>query len=252
MRMRHPEGSPRAPRATSTPLERAFETPDAKRAHVRELFDTIAPKYDLITRLLSFDRDRYWKRRLIDLAGVRDGQAVVDLACGTGDLALLAAGRGASVVGLDIVPAMIRLARARPGSAGVRWLVGDMGRLPIAGESADVVLTGYGLRNVPDLPATLAEIHRVLRAGGTLGALDFERPESAWVRRVYLTYLRTVGGLLGRMLHGDPDTYRYIPASLERYPGARAVARMLRDAGFQEVSHRPVFAGFMAIHIARK
>jgi demethylmenaquinone methyltransferase/2-methoxy-6-polyprenyl-1,4-benzoquinol methylase len=236
-----------------TELEHAFVTPDAKRRYVRRLFATIAPRYDLITRVLSFGLDQGWKRRLIHLAEIRAGTRVLDLACGTGDLSLQAAARGAEVIGLDITLGMIARALARAGGAPrVHWIVGDMGALPAPSGAIDVVTTGYGLRNVPDLARALAEIHRVLRPGGLLCSLDFNRPENAAVRGVYLAYLNAVGSALGWILHRDPDTYRYIPASIRRYPGSRGVVELMRAAGFGDVRHVPLLGGLMAIHIARR
>jgi len=234
------------------PLGRAFDSPDAKQRYVRRLFATIAPRYDLITRILSFGLDGRWKAQLIDLAEVKPGARLLDLACGTGDLTFEGARRGAVAVGLDITPGMIDLARVKPGGARVSWLVGDMAALPVADGSFDIVTTGYGLRNTSDLSGALADIHRVLRPGGVLCSLDFDRPERAPVRGVYLTYLTAVGSTLGLVLHGDPDTYRYIPASIRRYPGARGVCQLMRGTGFSEVRHIPVLGGLMAIHVARK
>ena len=234
-------------------LDHAFVTPDAKRRYVRQLFATIAPRYDLITRVLSFGLDQRWKRRLIALAEIRPGSDVLDLACGTGDLAFAAARDGAAVVGLDITPRMLALARGRPEwTPRVRLAAGDMTTLPLPSARFDVATTGYGLRNVPDLPSALAEIRRVLRPGGRLCSLDFDRPASTLVRGVYLTWLTAVGSALGWLLHRDADTYRYIPASIRRYPGARGVAAMMRKAGFRDVRHVRVLGGLMAIHVATR
>lgn len=237
----------------STRLDDAFVSPEAKRRYVRQLFATIAPRYDLITRVLSFGLDQRWKRRLIALAAIGPQTAVVDLACGTGDLSFAAASRGASVLGIDLTPRMLLLARARNGiSDRVRFAAGDMNALPLPPRSVDVVTTGYGLRNVPDLPRALREVHRVLRPGGRLCSLDFNRPENRIVRAVYLGYLTVVGSLLGWALHGDPDTYRYIPASIRRYPGAGGVVQLMQAAGFHDVRHVRVLGGLMAIHIATR
>jgi len=233
-------------------LGEAFDDPAAKRAYNRRLFATIADRYDFITRFLSFGRDRAWKGRLLDLAGVTPGQRVLDLACGTGDLALEARRRGGVVTGLDITPRMLALARAKPDGRPIRWLVGDMGALPLGDAAFDVVTTGYGLRNVPDLGVSLREMHRVLRPGGVACSLDFNRPDATWLRAVYLAYLTVVGSALGWLLHGDADTYRYIPASIRRWPGAARVGEMLRDVGFREVDVVPLLGGLMAIHRVRK
>jgi demethylmenaquinone methyltransferase / 2-methoxy-6-polyprenyl-1,4-benzoquinol methylase len=232
-------------------LDSAFESPATKRRYVRRLFATIADRYDFITRFLSFGRDRRWKVRLVDLGAPAAGERVLDLACGTGDIAHEAARRGAAAVGLDITERMVQLARAKAVPA-TSWMVGDMIALPVADATFDVVTTGYGLRNVVDLPRALAEIHRVLRPGGRFCSLDFDRPEGRITRAVYLAYLTVVGSSLGWVLHRDPDTYRYIPASIRRYPGARGVVEMMRSAGFTDVRHVRVLAGFMAIHTARR
>ena len=233
-------------------LRESVATPDGKRRYVRTLFATIADRYDLITVVLSFGLDRAWKRRLLRLAPPLAGQRVLDLATGTGDIAYLAHEAGAHVTGLDVTTRMIQLAIAkRPDGARPRFLVGDMSALPFPAGAFDVVTTGYGLRNVPDLGGAIDEIARVLAPGGLLLSLDFNRPENAVIRSVYLAYLTVVGGALGWVLHRDPDTYRYIPESIRQYPGAAGVVRLLRARGFAAASSRPVLGGFMAIHEAR-
>jgi ubiquinone/menaquinone biosynthesis methyltransferase len=241
-------------------LHDALSTPDRKARYVARLFATIADRYDLITRLLSYGRDQQWKRRLIATAAIEPGERVLDLACGTGDLAFAAAARGAKVIGLDLTPRMLQLAQAAqaraPGAATATSLtlftVGDMMSLPVADASIDVITTGYGLRNVPVLDDAIREIHRVLVPGGRLLSLDFNRPTSAPLRAAYLAYLTVVGSTVGWALHGDPDTYRYIPESIKRYPGAEAVVHRLRAAGFREARWEPVLGGLMAIHVATK
>jgi len=225
-------------------------TPDGKRRYVRALFATIADRYDFITVALSYGQDRRWKRRLIDLAAPQRGSRALDLATGTGDIAFALAARGARVVGLDITLRMIELARAKRDRGLVRFLVGDMLALPFPSACFDIVTTGYGLRNVPNLTTAIDEIGRVLAPGGQLLSLDFNRPSNRVVRAVYLAYLGAVGGALGWMLHRDADTYRYIPASIRQYPGADAVARIFEARGFHAVRCYPVLGGLMAIHHA--
>jgi demethylmenaquinone methyltransferase/2-methoxy-6-polyprenyl-1,4-benzoquinol methylase len=238
-------------------LREAISSPAGKARHVRRLFSTIADRYDLITVLLSYGRDRHWKRRLVDRARPLEGRRLLDLACGTGDIAWLAARGGAEVVGLDVTYRMIELARGKAAaSEGVparsAFLVGDMCALPLPDESFDIVTTGYGLRNVPDLGGAVREIARVLRPGGLLLSLDFNRPSQPVVRAVYHAYLTLVGSTLGWVLHRDPDTYRYIPESIRAYPGAPAVVDLLRANGFAGATWRRVLGGLMAIHEARK
>jgi ubiquinone/menaquinone biosynthesis methyltransferase len=237
----------------SRSLRSALASPDSKRLYVRRLFSTIADRYDLITRVLSYGRDRHWKERLVTIAcpgrahESRESKGL-DLACGTGDIAFGLASRGVRVVGLDITHRMLVLAAAK--RQDVPFVTGDMMALPFGDRAFDVVTTGYGLRNVPRLSAALAEIARVLKPGGLLLSLDFNNPSNRLVRGVYLTYLTLVGSALGFVLHGDPDTYRYIPESIRRYPGALAVNEMIRSAGFASSEYIPVLGGLMAIHRA--
>src|SRR5712671_3266937 len=170
-------------------LRDRIATPDGKRRFVRAIFSTIADRYDFITVVLSYGQDRRWKRRLIDLAAPRPGVRALDLATGTGDLAFALAARGARVVGLDVTFRMIELARGKTAEIGrarseraehasplhqvPTFLVGDMLALPFPAGSFDVVTTGYGLRNVPNLAAAIGEIERVLSPGGQLLSLDF-------------------------------------------------------------------------------
>jgi len=236
-------------------LRAEIGTAPRKASYVRRLFVTIADRYDLITVVLSYGQDQRWKRRLIKMAGPLTCRRVLDLACGTGDIALLASAAGADVTALDITPRMIALARDKVRSAGVRpvrLLVADMTAIPLPDACVDAVTTGYGLRNVPDLGRAIAEIHRVLKPGGRLLSLDFNRPSSAPVRAVYHAYLTAVGSTLGWLLHRDADTYRYIPESIRLYPGAPAVVDRLKAAGFAEARWHRVLGGLLAIHIADK
>jgi demethylmenaquinone methyltransferase/2-methoxy-6-polyprenyl-1,4-benzoquinol methylase len=240
-------GLPAAERVT---LQAAFASDETKRRYVRTLFATIADRYDLITVLLSYGQDRRWKRRLVAMAHARRGISALDLACGTGDIAFALADCGAHVTGLDVTHRMLQLARTKQPSAS--FVTGDMMALPFPSAQFDLVTTGYGIRNVPALRPALAEIHRVLKPGGVMLSLDFNRPANRIVRAVYLGYLTVVGSILGALLHGDPDTYRYIPESIRRYPGAERVTTMLREHGFERAGHVPLLGGLMAIHRAEK
>jgi ubiquinone/menaquinone biosynthesis methyltransferase len=237
-------------------LRTAFDSPEQKRRYVRSLFATIADRYDFITVFLSFGRDRSWKRRLVREALLAKGERVVDLACGTGDIAFEAMRSGASVIGLDVTKRMIELARAKSENLvggrviAPRFLVADMTALPFTTSSVDVVSTGYGLRNVPELSVALAELVRVLKPGGRLLSLDFNRPTSMVLRHAFLAYMTLVGLALGWALHRDSDTYRYIPESIKRYPGAEGITSLLRAVGFAQVRVIPLMLGFMTLHVA--
>jgi demethylmenaquinone methyltransferase/2-methoxy-6-polyprenyl-1,4-benzoquinol methylase len=231
-------------------LKTAFDTPESKRAHVRRLFATIADRYDLITAVLSYGQDARWKAKLVSVAAVRSGERALDLAAGTGDIAFAVAARGARTVALDLTHRMLQLAQAK--SRAASFITGDMTSLPFRSASFDLVTTGYGLRNVPDLNAAIDEIARVMKPGGRLLSLDFNRPENAIIRAAYLAYLTVVGSTLGWILHRDRDTYRYIPESIRRYPGARGVADRLGSRGFERVTVIPLLFGLMSLHVANR
>jgi demethylmenaquinone methyltransferase/2-methoxy-6-polyprenyl-1,4-benzoquinol methylase len=238
-------------------LRDTLSTPAGKATYVRDVFATIADRYDLITVLLSYGQDRRWKQRLLALAGEVRGCRVLDLACGTGDITLALAAHGATAIGLDLTPRMIELAVARREGQPSRderslFLLGDMGALPFPPATFDIVTTGYGLRNVPNIDRAVAQIARVLRPGGLLLSLDFNRPTTSFVRAAYHTYLSCVGSALGWVLHGDPNTYRYIPESIRLYPGADRVVDILQAHGFPRATWHPVLGGLLAIHEARK
>ena len=234
-------------------IHQRIATPAAKQRYVRTLFATIADRYDLITVVLSYGQDRRWKRRLVNLAAPGRRTRALDLATGTGDIAFGLAAAGADVIGLDVTPRMIQLAQAKiPRRKPARFLVGDMLALPFPDRSFDVVTIGYGLRNVPDLDTAIEELFRVVKPGGRVLSLDFNRPANRGVRMVYLAYLTLVGSSLGWLLHRDPDTSRYIPASLRTYPGAAGVADRLKRRGFVRVVHHPILGGLMSIHEAHK
>jgi demethylmenaquinone methyltransferase/2-methoxy-6-polyprenyl-1,4-benzoquinol methylase len=237
---------------TRLPLSQALATPDDKRRYNQHLFTTIAPRYDLITRVLSYGQDQRWKAWLIRLAGVRPGEWALDVACGTGDLTLRLRAAGASVVGLDLTPAMLRHARARGDADRLRYVAGDACRLPFAPAVFDLVTAGYALRNLPDLDEGLRELARVLRPGGRMLALDFNRPRPGWLRGLYHAYLWLSGSVLGLLLHANPDVYRYISASLKRHPDAEELTRRFHEAGFARAGWHPVLGGLMALFVAHR
>jgi demethylmenaquinone methyltransferase/2-methoxy-6-polyprenyl-1,4-benzoquinol methylase len=236
-------------------LRQSISTAAGKQRYVRQLFATIADRYDFITGFLSYGQDRRWKHRLIRLARLQPSDRLLDLACGTGDIVFAAAPHVERATGLDLTHRMLQLAKRRaadgyPAKAGLYVVTGDMLALPFPDRSFTVVTIGYGLRNVPDLQRSLREIRRVIAPRGRVLSLDFNRPSNPIVRRAYLLYLTVVGSALGYVLHRDPNTYRYIPESIRTYPGAQGVARMMEEAGFIDVSVVNVLGGLMAIHVA--
>ncbi|HEV8128171.1 MAG TPA: class I SAM-dependent methyltransferase [Candidatus Eisenbacteria bacterium] len=225
----------------------------ARRNYVDAIFGRIAPRYDLLTRVLSFGQDRRWKEAAIAaLPATRDEGAILDLATGTAELPLLARARGRRerVVAVDRSRAMLERGREKVRDAGVdriRFVAGDLNAVPIASNSFDAVLIGYGLRYPVDLRATLAGILQTLRPGGVFIALDFGIPRNGLFRRIMYGYLLSMGTLWGVVLHGRPGTYWHIVESLRAYPGQHGVARMMEEVGFTRVTVQERLLGSSAI-----
>jgi demethylmenaquinone methyltransferase/2-methoxy-6-polyprenyl-1,4-benzoquinol methylase len=222
---------------------------ESKRAAVREMFDRIAPRYDALNRLLTAGLDRGWRRALLDAAGVGPGDLVVDVACGTGDLAELAAARGARTVGVDFAREMLRGARRR--GIAARFLQGDAALLPLATASASVVTCGFALRNFVDLDEAFAEMARVLAPGGRLALLEVDRPASAWLRRLHGAYFDRVVPRVGGWL-SDRSAYAYLPRSTVYLPEPAALAARIEAAGFREARRRRLLLGAAQLWTARR
>ena len=230
--------------------------PDDRARYAESIFRRVAPRYDTLTRVLSFNRDDQWKKRLArDLAAGGENARVLDLATGTAALPLLLrrAGHRGTIVGLDRSAEMLALGRGKCAkSPGIRFLRGDLSRLPFAGGSFDAVTMGYGLRYPTDLGAFLREVLRLLRPGGRFLSLDFGLPASASYRSVALGYLLGVGTFWGLALHGRPRTYTHIVESLRAYPGQRALAALMNEAGFADTTLEEHLGGIAVSIRARK
>ncbi len=228
--------------------------PAERAVYVDRVFGSIAPKYDLVSRLLSSWQDRRWKVRALDTLPVNgSSQRLLDLATGTGAFPILLRRRGftGKIVGLDRSRAMLALADRKCGGA-VQLIQGDLARFPFTDASFDVVTMGYGLRYVEDTRGTLGEIYRLLRPGGVFVCLDFGLPDNRWYRRVCLGYLLLFGTLWGLILHGRRDTYWHIVESLRAYPGQQALARWLEEAGFADVRLMEQLGGISVIAHGRR
>ncbi len=225
-------------------------------AGVRQLFSKIAWRYDCVNDIQSLGLHRRWKRRMVASFQVPHGGTVLDLACGTGDLAFrVAAGvSSARVLGGDYTWEMLRVARKR--SRGFEkspaWLQLDGLSLPFQDATMDGVTLAYGLRNMMDPARALGEILRILKSGGTLVLLDFGKPSLGWIRIPYYFFLKTIQPMIGWLFFQDAKTYRYIHDSLMRYPAREGVRRLLIDAGFSHVECEDLCLGTMTLHIARK
>lgn len=218
----------------------ALPEPGEKAEVVRAMFDRIAPTYDRMNRVLTWRLDQRWRREAIAAARIRPGDVVVDLACGTGDLAELAAAAGARVLGVDFAAAMLTVARRRGVAATL--VRADATALPVRADSADALTCGFALRNFTAIPPVLAEAARVLRPGGRLVLLEVGSPTHPvlrWAHRVYFgRVVPFVGGLVA-----DRWAYHYLPQSVAYLPPAREIEEMVRDAGFGDVVIRSLLTG---------
>jgi len=234
-------------------LDEDLSSQAGKRRYVRTLFDTVESSYDGFTRLFSIGMDGAWKRRMVALLGERGLSRghVLDLATGTGDIIerLKARIPGVETVGADLSHGMLRRARRRGRRTNA---VADMTALPYAAGSMAAITAGYAFRNAPELGAALAEAHRVLEPGGSMVTLDFYLPTSPAWRRTYLGYLRMTGRIVGRVLHGVPEAYGYIAASLERWMTADDFSASLERSGFHVTDKLTRLGGGIAIHVAGK
>ena len=235
-----------------------LERPAERRRYVRRLFAGVAGRYDLTNDVMSLGLHRRWKRRLLDLADLRPGHRVLDLAAGTGDLARGAvdlAERGSfenQVFAADLTTEMMRVGGSRPGPRPRGWIGADALRLPFPDDAFDRVLIGYGLRNFAELDAALAQIFRCLRPGGRLVSLDFGHPRSGALRRLYFAYLNASTRAVGWALHRDLESYVYIPESLRDFPSQRAMVRRMEAAGFEACGYRDLMMGTMALNFGRR
>ncbi len=218
---------------------------------MREMFHTVAPRYDFITRAFSYGMDRRWKRAGVERARLPQNPLVLDLASGTGDFSLLVRSHcpGAKPIAVDLTERMLQLARAR----GLPLEVcADAGRLPFADGSFDCVFIGYGLRNFPNLKQALSEIERVTRPGGLLVTLDFFLPASGLLRQLYLSYLYAQGAFWGFLLHGRPRIYTYIPDSLRSFVSIDDFSSLLQHTGYHQIEVRRYILGGIGMHWAAK
>ncbi len=229
---------------------------EAKARAVREMFGEIAPRYDLLNRLLSGGVDQRWRRLVVRLATEKAPRRILDVATGTGDVALLLkrARPEAEVVGGDFTPQMLELARAKAERAGVdvRFVEADALALPFADASFDAITVAFGFRNFADYGRGLAEFQRVLAPGGRAVILEFPPPPKGFLGRAYRFYFWRLLPWIGGVISGRPEAYRYLPSSVERFPEPERLAEMMRAAGFAEVRWRRLTGGIAAVHVGDK
>ena len=226
-----------------------------KAGRVREVFDSVASRYDLMNDLMSMGVHRLWKRFALAQTGLRPGQQALDVAGGTGDLSIGMArqvGREGQVTLTDINENMLGEGRGRLVDAGivgnVRCAVADAEKLPFPDREFDCVMIGFGLRNVTDKPAALAEMFRVLRPGGQLLVLEFSHPTAPGLKPVYDAYSFGVLPLMGKLVAGDSDSYRYLAESIRMHPKQDELKALFEEAGFEQCRYHNLTGGIVALH----
>lgn len=226
---------------------------DRRGPKVRAMFAGIASRYDLLNRIISGGRDQGWRRKTVKMAGLTGGERVLDVCCGTGDLALMfwkAKRKPACVVASDFTPEMLVIAAGKARKAGVSMplCAGDALKLPFANASFDVVSVGYGVRNFQDIDAGLHELARVLKPGGRLAILE-ATPARGVIGRFANWYINRVVPWLGNVLTGSSDrAYSYLADSIQLFPDANGLKARMETAGFESVRFRKLNLGTMAIH----
>jgi demethylmenaquinone methyltransferase/2-methoxy-6-polyprenyl-1,4-benzoquinol methylase len=222
-------------------------------AEVERMFDRIAGPYDLMNRVMTAGLDQRWRALAAAETALPPGGSALDACCGTGDLALAVArraGPSGRVVGVDFSSSMLERARAKqaaPGSAPLEWLRADATHLPFGDASFDAATIGFGLRNLPDIGAGLRELARVVRPGGRVVCLEITTPQRPPLSTFYRLWFDRLVPLLGRLL--DADAYRYLPASVRRFPAALELGRRFELSGLRDVRYRLLAGGIVALHV---
>jgi ubiquinone/menaquinone biosynthesis methyltransferase len=230
-----------------------LDDPEKKRLFNRRLFAEVAPKYDFVTRALSFGRDQAWKRKLIaSCPPLADSPRCVDLACGTGDICRSLAARfpKADITGIDLSEDMLAIARDNTPSGD--WRCEDMGATSIEDASVDIITGGYALRNAPQLEVALKEIERMLKPGGQATFLDFSKSPNRLIAAITYGLLKFWGGFWGFVLHRNPDVYGYIAGSLSRFPDRAALNQQIENAGLSVSSSQLFYGGMLQLLVIRK
>jgi len=216
------------------------------------MFDRIAGFYDLMNSVMTAGMHHRWRRRAADLAAVGPGARVLDVATGTGDLALELAGRvapGGAVIGSDFSEGMLDRARAKPGT--VHWELGDALALPYPDANFDAATVGFGARNFADLERGVAEMARVVRPGGRVVILEITTPTRAPLSTFFAVWFDRIVPLLGRLV-SEPQAYAYLPSSVRRFPAPEALAAVLAGAGLRDVRWILTAGGIIALHVGTR
>ena len=227
---------------------------ESKARFVREMFTRIAPRYDLVNTLATFNRDRSWRRKAVSLAEVEDGDIVLDVATGTGKFAAELAEVTSHVIGVDFCPGMVLVGKAAGVEANhvISFVLGDALNLPFASNSFDCAAMGFALRNVADITGCLSEMKRVVKQGGKIVCLEITMPRSRIVRLFYSFYLFKVIPMIGYFLLRDrgKEAYRYLPHSVVNFPTPAQLKEIMEDVGLCQVEYYLLNMGTIALYVA--
>jgi demethylmenaquinone methyltransferase/2-methoxy-6-polyprenyl-1,4-benzoquinol methylase len=235
-------------------MKEALQSPEGKRQFNEAHFAVASTKYDFATQALSLGRDVHWKDELIGLLPEIAAPMCLDLACGTGDLTFRLAERYSKgqVIGLDLTGAMIDRARVRNTYPNIQFAVKDMCRTGLDDNSVDIITGAYALRNAPDINQALAEIHRVMKPGGTAAFLDFAKPKHPARQALNYALLKVWGSFWGWMLHRDTNVHGYISESLKTFPHREGLRQRILEQGFEQFRSRSHFLGMVEVLLFRK
>ncbi len=232
---------------------------EEKARFVNRMFASIAGRYDLLNTLLSFNRDKGWRRFAVSKAGLKAGSWALDVATGTGELALELArevGPRGRVVGVDFCEEMLRVAREKVEGGGhegqIEFKAGRAEALPFPAEVFDGATIGFALRNVADIGASLREMGRVVKKGGRVVVLEFTQPENPLFRRAYYLYFFRILPLIGGLISGRKDAYTYLPHSVLAFPTRAGLKGMMEEVGLRDVTIYPLTGGIVAVHVGTK
>lgn len=230
---------------------------EGKKPHIERMFDSIAPRYDLLNRILSGGVDQQWRRKVMKHVLAGNPQRLLDVATGTADLALMAARKGVpKVIGVDISNEMLEVGRGKviKGDLAdqVELLNGDAEKLPFSDRQFDVATVAFGVRNFEDLGEGLRQIQRVLRPGGKLVVLEFSRPKTFPIKQLYAFYGRFILPAIGRLISGDTGAYTYLPESIAVFPEGEEFLGWMRNSGFEQCTAQRLTFGIASLYVGAR